>query len=105
MSVSDRHAQYEPVAWWFTKRRLGRELGNCYPVPEELPARLLTLISELDGKPEVSLAVGAPQAATPPCHDAVTRVCRIGDHTIFRSTDEVLPKAPRSNSVVHSFLN
>jgi hypothetical protein len=54
--MSDRHAQYEPVAWWFTRRRLGRELRNCYPVPEELPARLFTLISELGGKPEVSLA-------------------------------------------------
>ena len=54
--MSDTHAQYEPVAWWFTRRRLGRELRNCYQMPEELPARLLTLISELDGKPEVSLA-------------------------------------------------
>jgi hypothetical protein len=65
-------AQYEPVAWWFTRRRLGRELRNFYAVPEELPARLLTLVSELDGKPEVSLAdhvsalhLAAPQQ-TPP---------------------------------------
>ena len=54
--MSDRHAQYEPVAWWFTRRRLGRELRNCYPTLEELPTQLLTLVSELDGKPEVSLA-------------------------------------------------
>src|SRR5262249_10054818 len=53
-TMSDTHAQYEPVAWWFTRRRLGRELRNCYQVPEELPARLLALISELDGKSEVS---------------------------------------------------
>jgi hypothetical protein len=51
-TVSDTHAQYEPVAWWFTIRRLGRELRNCYQLPEELAARLLALISELDGKPE-----------------------------------------------------
>jgi hypothetical protein len=50
--MSDRHAQYEPVAWWFTSRRLGRELRNYYQMPEEWPARLLMLISELDGKPE-----------------------------------------------------
>jgi hypothetical protein len=59
-TMSDTRAQYEPVAWWFTRRRLGRELRNCYQVPEELPARLLTLISELDGKPEVSLADDVP---------------------------------------------
>src|SRR5262249_24796909 len=53
-TMSDTHAQYEPVAWWFTRRRLGRELRNCYQVP--LPARLLTLISELDDKSEVLLA-------------------------------------------------
>jgi hypothetical protein len=52
LTMSGRRAQYEPVAWWFTRRRLGRELRNCCHVPEELPARLLTLISELDGKPE-----------------------------------------------------
>ena len=53
--MADR-AQYEPVAWWFTRRRLGRKLRNLYQTAEELPARLLTLISELDGNPEVSLA-------------------------------------------------
>jgi hypothetical protein len=58
--MSDTHPQYEPVAWWFTIRRLGRELRNCYQVPEELPVRLRALISELDGKPEVSLADDVP---------------------------------------------
>ena len=59
-TMSDRHAQYEPVAWWFTRMRLGRELRNRYQVPDELPARLLTLISELDDKPEVSLPDDVP---------------------------------------------
>jgi hypothetical protein len=59
-TMSDRHVQYEPVAWWFTRRLLGRELRNSYQVPEELPARLLTLIGELNGKPEVSLADHVP---------------------------------------------
>jgi hypothetical protein len=59
-TMSDRHAQYEPVAWWYTRRRIGREFRNCYPVPEELPARLLALISELDGKPKVSFADDVP---------------------------------------------
>jgi len=60
--MADR-AQYEPVAWWFTRRRLGRELRNLYQTAEELPARLLTLISELDGKPDVSVAADAVGAS------------------------------------------
>ena len=59
-TMLDTPAQYEPVAWWFTRRRLGRELRNRYQVPEELPARFLALISELDGKPEVSLVDDIP---------------------------------------------
>ena len=39
---------------------IGRELRNNCQVSEELPARLLTLISELDDKPEVSLADDVP---------------------------------------------
>ena len=53
--MSKDGARYQPVAWWFTKRRLGRELRNLYQTAEELSARLLTLISELDGKPEYHL--------------------------------------------------
>jgi len=33
-------------------------------VPEELPGRLLTLISELDGKPEVSVAADVTDPST-----------------------------------------
>jgi hypothetical protein len=53
--VSKDGAGYQPVAWWFTKRRLGRELRNLYEAVEELPAQLLALISKLDGKPDSSL--------------------------------------------------
>jgi hypothetical protein len=32
---------YQPVAWWFTKRRLGRELRNLYQaIEEKLPPQL-----------------------------------------------------------------
>jgi hypothetical protein len=58
--------QYEPVAWWFTKRRLGRELKNCLVVSEEVPAQLVTLISDLDGKPEVSFAADVVGATADP---------------------------------------
>src|SRR6266571_2228931 len=49
--VPKNRAQYEPVAWWFTQRRIGRALRDCYPVSEDLPARLLTLVRELGGHP------------------------------------------------------
>jgi hypothetical protein len=41
-------AQYEPVAWWFTRQRLGRSLRERYEVPNELPASLLTLVASVD---------------------------------------------------------
>jgi hypothetical protein len=48
-------AGYHPVAWWFTRKRLGRELGNLYQTVEELPAQLLALVSKLEGKSDSSL--------------------------------------------------
>jgi hypothetical protein len=56
-TVSKDGAGYEPVAWWFTKRRLGRELRNLYQAVEELPPRLLALLRKLEGKPDSSLKV------------------------------------------------
>jgi len=53
--MSKDSAGYQPVAWWFTKRRLGRELRNLYQAAEELPPQLLALIGKLDGKPDSSL--------------------------------------------------
>jgi hypothetical protein len=41
-------AQYEPVAWWFTRRKIGRELGKRYQPSEELSPQLLTLVRKLD---------------------------------------------------------
>jgi hypothetical protein len=47
---------YQPVAWWFTKRRLGRELRNLYQaIEEKLPPQLLALVRKLEGKPDSSL--------------------------------------------------
>ena len=55
MTVSKNGAGYQPVAWWFTKRRLGRELRNLYQAAEELPLQLLALVRKLEGKPDSSL--------------------------------------------------
>jgi hypothetical protein len=55
VTVSKDSARYQPVAWWFTKRRLGRELRNLYQAVEELPPQLLALIRKLEGEPDNSL--------------------------------------------------
>jgi hypothetical protein len=49
VTVSKDGARYQPVAWWFTKRRLGRELRNLYQAAEELPPQLLALTGKLEG--------------------------------------------------------
>ena len=55
MTVSKDGAGYQPLAWWFTKKRLGRELRNLYEAAEELPPQWLALIGKSEGKLERSL--------------------------------------------------
>ena len=58
MTVPNDGARYQPVAWWFTKRRLGRELRNLYQAVEELPPQLLALVRKLEGKSEEAKGEG-----------------------------------------------
>jgi hypothetical protein len=53
--VSKDGARYQPVAWWFTTRQLGRELRNLYQAVEELPPQLLALVRKLEAEPDTSL--------------------------------------------------
>jgi hypothetical protein len=46
--MPNARAQYEPVAWWFTRRRIERSLSERYQVSKELPPNLLTLVGKLD---------------------------------------------------------
>ena len=39
---------FQPVAWWWTRRRIGRVLRERYNVLKDLPPKLLTLIGKLD---------------------------------------------------------
>jgi hypothetical protein len=48
--MSRDRAHYEPVAWWFTRGRLGRDLRKEYELPTALPSKMLALIRELDGR-------------------------------------------------------
>jgi hypothetical protein len=46
--MSKQCARYEPVAWWFTRSRIGRGLREQYEIPTELSSNLLALIRQLD---------------------------------------------------------
>jgi hypothetical protein len=46
--MSKECARYEPVAWWFTRSRIGRSLRQRYELPTELPSHLLAVIRQLD---------------------------------------------------------
>jgi hypothetical protein len=46
--MSKECARYEPVAWWFTRSRIGKELKQQYEIPTELPSNLLAVIRQLD---------------------------------------------------------
>jgi hypothetical protein len=45
--MSTQCAQFEPVAWWWTRNQIGRDLRELY-VPKDLPPELLTLVGKLD---------------------------------------------------------
>jgi hypothetical protein len=40
--------EYEPLAWWLTRERIGQDLRERYLVAQELPPRLLALVRKLD---------------------------------------------------------
>ena len=57
--------EYEPFAWWLTRQQIGQDLRERYAVAQELPPRLLALVSKLDaveGNP--SQAHRSPQRGT-----------------------------------------
>ncbi len=46
--MSKQHAQYEPVAWRWTRNEIARGLRERYEVPKELPPKLQTLVLKVD---------------------------------------------------------
>jgi hypothetical protein len=40
--------QFEPVAWWWARNRIGRDLRDLYEVPQELPPKMVWLAKKLD---------------------------------------------------------
>jgi hypothetical protein len=43
-----KSAQFEPVAWWWTRHEIGRDLRKRYDVSKDLPPEFLTLVRKLD---------------------------------------------------------
>jgi hypothetical protein len=41
-------AQFEPVAWWYTREEIGRGLRELYGPADDLPPRLQCLIGKID---------------------------------------------------------
>jgi hypothetical protein len=46
--MATQSAQFEPVAWWWTRKQIGRDLRERYDVPKNLPPELLRLVRKLD---------------------------------------------------------
>jgi hypothetical protein len=46
--MATQSAQFEPVAWWWTRDRIGRDLRDLYEIPKELPPKLFALVRKLD---------------------------------------------------------
>jgi hypothetical protein len=46
--METQSAQFEPVAWLWTRNQIGRDLREFYDVPKGLPRELLTLVTKLD---------------------------------------------------------
>jgi hypothetical protein len=52
-------AQFEPVAWWWTRNQIGRDLRELYDVRKDLPPELLTLVRKLDDSDWLFPSVGS----------------------------------------------
>jgi len=52
--MPEANAHFEPVAWWYTRKKIGRDLAQHYELTDDLPPRLLALISEIGRKPKTS---------------------------------------------------
>jgi hypothetical protein len=46
--MATQRVQFEPVAWWWTRNQIGRDLRELYEVPKDLPSKLLALVRKLD---------------------------------------------------------
>jgi hypothetical protein len=45
--MATQSAQFEPVAWWWTRNKIGADLRKRYEVPKDLPPKLRALVRKL----------------------------------------------------------
>ena len=43
-----QHALFEPVAWWWARKKIGEGLRERYEVPKDLSPKLHALVRKLD---------------------------------------------------------
>lgn len=79
-------AQFEPVAWWWTRNRIGQALRELYEVPKELPPKLLTLVRKLD-------AVEGNQLSSPRSRTLVGKLDAIEGNYFSRYAPPVEPRS------------
>ena len=60
--MATQSAQFEPVAWWWTRNKIGRDLRELYEVPKDLPPKLLALVRKLDAFEGKCLSRSTPPA-------------------------------------------
>jgi hypothetical protein len=48
--MATQSAQFEPVAWWWTRNQIGHDLRKLYEVRKELPPKLLSVVRRLDDR-------------------------------------------------------
>ncbi len=54
--LPETNAHFEQVAWWYTRKKIGRSLAEHYELADDLPLRLVALIEEIDGKFKTSVS-------------------------------------------------
>ena len=49
-NMATQSAQFEPVAWWWTRKQIGQDLRERYEGAKELPPKLVSLVRKLDDR-------------------------------------------------------
>jgi hypothetical protein len=79
-------AQYEPVAWWWTRNRVGQALRELYEAPTELSPKLLALVRKLD-------AVEGNHLSSPRSRTLVGKLDAIEGNYLSRYAPPVEPRS------------
>ena len=79
-------AQFEPVAWWWTRNQIGHDLGELYEVSKDLPPKLLALVRKLD-------AVESNRSSSPRSRTLISKLDAIEGNYLSRYAPPVEPRS------------